>query len=122
MPYKDKIKQKQFQATWYVNHKVKQAQRQKIKRAERAEWFFKLKSTYSCKCGEDHPACLDFHHRDGPGNKKSKISMMVHQAYTIKAILEEIAKCDVLCSNCHRKHHYQEWKKQNGVYRTRSGQ
>lgn len=57
-------------------------------------------------CGEKHPACLDFHHRDGKTDKLGDIGTMRH--FGIKRLNAEIAKCDVLCANCHRKHHWQE--------------
>jgi hypothetical protein len=77
-------------------------------RKRNVEWYRNYKSTLSCiKCGEDHPACLDFHHRDS-NEKESEISLMVNDSVSIDTIKSEIEKCDVLCSNCHRKHHYNE--------------
>ncbi len=65
------------------------------------------KATLSCiKCGENHPGCLDFHHR----NKKEKL-FTISQAVdslSLEVLKEEIQKCDVLCANCHRKLHYNE--------------
>lgn len=61
------------------------------------------KSDKHCtKCSENDPCCLDFHHiRD----KKHEISNMAYEGYSWESILDEIAKCVILCSNCHRKHH-----------------
>lgn len=57
------------------------------------------------KCGERHLACLDFHHRAGT----IKLGSVGKAGWCgIKRLKEEIAKCDVLCSNCHRKHHFEE--------------
>jgi hypothetical protein len=51
-----------------------------------------------CK-GVFPPFCMDFDHRD-PSNKKFNIaSWRAHSAFEV---VEEIAKCDVVCSNCHR--------------------
>lgn len=64
-----------------------------------------LKSDLSCsKCGENHPAVLDFHHRD-PQEKEFSISYAV-RSLSKEKLQKEIEKCDVLCSNCHRKLHY----------------
>jgi hypothetical protein len=49
---------------------------------------------------------LDFHHRD-EDFKEHKICDMVHRGFTLAKILAEIAKCDVLCANCHRRFHYE---------------
>ena len=44
---------------------------------------------------------MDFDHVRGI--KKANISTMVRQAYSIETIKEEVAKCDLVCANCHRK-------------------
>lgn len=68
------------------------------------EWF-DFKSQLVCtNCGENHIACLEFHHVD-PSIKEESISRLV---YTRKRLQEELEKCIVLCSNCHRKLHYNE--------------
>lgn len=64
------------------------------------------KTAHGCKhCGEAHPACLDFHHRD-PKTKLACISELVKDGYRVEVLLAEIAKCDLLCANCHRKLEY----------------
>jgi hypothetical protein len=57
--------------------------------------------TDPCKdCGQSFPIyCMDFDHV--VREKKDNISNM-HKNRTIKAILEEIAKCELVCANCHR--------------------
>ena len=57
------------------------------------------------RCGESDLACLDFHHRD-PSEKEGHIGYI--RRFSIERIKAEIAKCDVLCANCHRKHHRDE--------------
>lgn len=65
-------------------------------------WGYKI--SHPCtNCGETHPAALDFHHL---GNKEGTISAMKRSSpLTLK---REMDKCVVLCSNCHRKLHYNE--------------
>jgi hypothetical protein len=55
--------------------------------------------THPCvDCGETDPVVLEFDHlRDKLGN----ISAMYGHAW--RSILAEIAKCDVVCANCHRR-------------------
>ena len=62
------------------------------------------------RCPEKDLACLDFHHRDGKKNKLGNLGKI--RSYSDKRILAEIAKCDVLCANCHRKHHRDEREQQ----------
>ena len=54
------------------------------------------------KCGyNDHPAALDFNHRDPATKFKGPAEMSTYKGSRIQA---EIDKCDVLCANCHRIH------------------
>ena len=86
------------------NQEVLSATSRKRKAATRVR-FQKLKRTLFCQeCGENHPATLDFHHREGEV-KSFTISENL-QNYGWEKIKKEMAKCDVLCSNCHRKHHH----------------
>ena len=51
-------------------------------------------------CGIKYdPWVMDFDHL---ANKEFTISDKSAQGYSIKKLLAEIAKCDVVCSNCHR--------------------
>lgn len=53
------------------------------------------------RCGATWP--LEFHHRD-PSTKVNRIAWFVsHKG--IAAILEEAAKCDLLCKDCHDEKH-----------------
>lgn len=53
-------------------------------------------------CGQRLPAvCMDFDHRPAE-EKRFEIAKMVGQQRTPSLLLAEIAKCDVVCANCHR--------------------
>lgn len=54
-------------------------------------------------CGETEASCLDFHHRD-PTTRLFTLGSNI-MSRSEAAIRAEIAKCDVLCANCHRKLH-----------------
>jgi len=60
-------------------------------------------------CGEDENCCLDFHHKD-PEQKEFGIGGLKQKWITIE---NEIKKCVILCSNCHRKLHYGSLKNIN---------
>lgn len=80
------------------------AQARKAERARRnQEIILAAKSSGCVRCGEADPVVLDFHHRD-PATKLRDISSM-RQTGEEQGLREEIAKCDVLCCNCHRKIH-----------------
>lgn len=61
-----------------------------------------LLSNQCVQCGENHPACLEFHHRD-QNTKVFEVAKMIRYNTTIEKMLVEINKCDVLCCNCHKK-------------------
>lgn len=79
------------------------------------EWLDDYKSQHKCtRCDEDHIGCLEFHHRD-PDVKDIEIARAVRAGWSIEKIQEEIAKCDILCANCHRKLHWQQRKHRSVV-------
>lgn len=56
------------------------------------------------RCGFDNPIALDFHHRN-PADKKFAISRACISGIGKDRLDKEIAKCDLLCANCHRIEH-----------------
>lgn len=110
MAYKNPEDQKANSRKWYLNNTAKhkaQAKRSRYKlKGPRRVWLQEIKSNLKCNtCGESRFYCLSFHHRE-PGEKDFNISEMY--LYSKKRILEEIAKCDVLCHNCHAEVHWKE--------------
>lgn len=74
-------------------------------RADKREKLDSLKASTGCiYCLEKDPRCLQFHHKD-PSTKKLTISRMYGGTWSWESILKEIEKCDIICSNCHLKHH-----------------
>lgn len=75
-------------------------------KAKRRAWLKEYKKTLKCsRCPESFWACLDFHHKN-PEEKEFEIREIVDKGVSMARILKEIAKCDVLCANCHRKEHF----------------
>lgn len=67
----------------------------------RRAWLNKQKGTMCSRCKNEYPSyVLEFHHRDR-ATKMFVIGTNVARK-TIAALIAEIAKCDVLCANCHR--------------------
>jgi len=82
--------------------------RKKRRRGEIIDWLAAQGIELACDvCGEDHPAVIDFHHTD-PDAKEFSISVAVRKCYSMERIVGEIKKCRRLCSNCHRKLHWEE--------------
>ena len=90
-------------------------------RIRKRDIILKWKADRGCKrCEESHPATLDLHHRD-PASKNPRLKRK--NASTTRRtggyfwrdlsyddLSKELAKCDVLCSNCHR---IIEWEERN---------
>jgi hypothetical protein len=74
----------------------------------RKRWYSDTKSTLYCMtCQETHVGCLHFHHRN-PAEKSFGIANAIIRGVAIPRIETEMAKCDILCGNCHLKNHYNE--------------
>ena len=114
MPYKDletrRQKHKIYSKRNYEKNKKDVIKKINAKKKVHKAWFTNFKKELFCvTCGYKHPAALDFHHVE---QKKSnrKVHQIVGDGHSKKRILEEIDKCVVLCSNCHRVHHHDEWQ------------
>jgi len=60
------------------------------------------------KCGYNkNLAALEFNHLD-PSNKSFSLDCRKLSNTNEKDLLEELKKCELLCANCHREHHYLE--------------
>jgi hypothetical protein len=70
----------------------------------KSEWINSFKVNGCSKCEEKRYHVLDFHHTD-PTQKEMHIGS---KKGSYKKIEQEIKKCIVLCSNCHRDFHYLE--------------
>ena len=74
--------------------------------------------THPCvDCGETDSVVLTFDHIGD--DKRANVSDMVRNGLSVDAIRAEIAKCEVVCYNCHaiRTHERQgshRWKRVNG--------
>lgn len=56
---------------------------------------------------------MHFDHRD-PSTKKFAISNFTQGGVTMEALVEEMAKCDVVCANCHAERTWGGDKEQRG--------
>ncbi len=90
------------------------AKRSPCKKARKLELQLKRKRTiaqavvdylkeHPCGCGESRIACLQFDHIV-PEEKSGNVSDMVGTGKSLKTVMSEIAKCRVLCANCHAVH------------------
>jgi hypothetical protein len=107
MPYKDPAKKREAWRKHYAKHQPYYAERQRKRKIELKEFLRLAKDNQPCTdCGVKYPYyVMDFDHRD-PSTKLDSVSILVTQNQSWKRIQEEIAKCDLVCSNCHRERTY----------------
>lgn len=69
------------------------------------EYLRQVKSRPCADCGVQYPYyVMDFDHREG---EKEFFEMNRVSYVSMRAIKQEIEKCDVVCANCHRERTYQ---------------
>lgn len=96
----------EYRRRWYENNKLRQIDRMRSRKRELRAWVSEIKTSLACEtCHEDHPSCLVFHHKN-PSEKEISLSAAITNGWARGRMLTEIAKCQVLCENCHRKLHH----------------
>lgn len=119
VPFSDEKKASEWRKRHLLEKRLYDAERNQrpevkairtIRRGERRKklraWFCDLKASLGCmRCPERHPYCLDFHHWDA-NEKVFELSDAISSQASMGAIQKEISKCDLICSNCHRKEHW----------------
>jgi hypothetical protein len=74
-----------------------------IRREEIRETIIKhLRQNPCAKCNEKDILVLEFDHRD-PKTKEFCISQAIGLVPSLERLEKEIAKCDILCANCHKR-------------------
>jgi hypothetical protein len=71
-------------------------------------WVMNYLTSHPCvDCGETDPVVLQFDHRDRT-EKVDDVGTMLNRS-SWRVLLNEIAKCDVRCANCHRRRTAEEF-------------
>jgi len=75
----------------------------KARRKDNQDFINRVKTMLGCSiCGyKKHAVAIDFDHID-PSTKRADGYSAVSSSWSRKRLKEEIRKCRVLCSNCHR--------------------
>jgi len=96
-----KIRSKRYYSENRENHiKVTISRKREIVKANQ-QLLCEYLCTHPCvDCGEKDIIALDFDHlRD----KRDNISSILGDGHSWNTIVAEIAKCEVVCANCHRR-------------------
>lgn len=94
--------------THYERNRGKYLEKAKLRRRQTREWLNSIKDVPCYDCGVKYPPyVMHFDHKSDKvfniGSKFSSVSM--------KNLLDEISKCDIVCANCHaeRTHNRRDW-------------
>lgn len=108
----DKQELKRYMADWYQRNNKdpiwkelrnkQRAQKRKDNKQKAVEYM----GGKCQQCGNIYPdCCYDFHHKN-PTESNDVPSTILHRSW--KRIIEELNKCIMVCSNCHRIIHSQD--------------
>jgi hypothetical protein len=102
---------------YYHNNRERQlglAKKRKLKYIiERKKFLEKIKDKPCLDCGKKYPTwVMDFDHRDGKEKIASISFLTFRKLVNFDKIKEEIAKCDLVCANCHRDRTYKRLQKE----------
>jgi hypothetical protein len=93
--------QREYSKQHYQRNKTRYYERNERQRQRLKDILQQAKAKPCQDCGIQYPPyVMDFDHREGV-DKLDHVGRLI--LYTKKKLVEEIAKCDVVCSNCHRE-------------------
>jgi hypothetical protein len=96
-----KLCKKDLNKQYYAETRASRKELRRRARKERYDYIAKIKSVPCADCKIQYiPYVMDFDHVQG--DKVGNISQMCNDAVKWEKLLEEIAKCDIVCANCHR--------------------
>jgi len=96
--------QREYRKRHYQKNRDKYIEKSNEWKTEFLTWWTDFKQRLACEdCGENHPACLEFHN----DNKRAeaKVCRLIWLRNGPK-LIQAIKQCDVVCANCHRKRHF----------------
>ena len=95
--------QNQLSRNHYNQNRPQYQLRESTKKQQGRQFIRRLKDKPCTDCGIKYPFwIMEFDHVRG--EKRASLSKM--SSYGTKAIMEEIAKCELVCSNCHADREY----------------
>lgn len=112
MPYKDSEKQREYSRNHYKSNKARYLESNNRRRQELKSYIKELKERAPCNdCGLSYPHyVMDFDHLY---DKENLIKYFVNNNNK-RGLEKELAKCEIVCSNCHRIRTYKRLMKVNG--------
>ncbi|UYL87865.1 HNH endonuclease [Gordonia phage Malisha] len=102
--YADTVRKNRARPTPRVKCRQCTRAQMRARYADRSKFVDELKLSSGCvDCGwAVHPRALEFDHLPGSGKVQNIAHMVANTTYSLDDIKAEIAKCEVVCANCHR--------------------
>lgn len=93
--------QRPFNVSYYARNRAQEIERVRVRQAATLEFLRELRRVPCADCGGTfEPYQMDFDHRD-PAQKCFQVTAGRAMLMNRERLLAEIAKCDVICANCH---------------------
>lgn len=103
-----------YNLAWNRRNRLKRRKYSRLYRKRRADYIRACRSQACADCGNDYPwYVMEFDHVRG---SKIRTIAAMSSSVGMTKLKEEIAKCDVVCANCHavrtfkRRQQYQQGK------------
>jgi hypothetical protein len=95
---------REYDADWYRANKAKRQAKVRADRKAYVEWLDGLKAGRPCAdCGIAYPPyVIEWDHLPG-SEKQFELANTRRCAYGKERVLRELAKCELVCANCHRE-------------------
>jgi hypothetical protein len=111
--------QREYNVAYYAEHRTEEIERVRLRQAATLEFLRDLRRRPCQDCGGTFaPWVMDFDHRD-PKTKSFALAAGHALLKSRKVLLAEIAKCDIVCANCHAIRTY-TWIKSEDVFASRA--
>lgn len=107
-------RRREYDRAYWARNPNKRRDKDKRDQHRRRAAVWELKAGAPCAdCGQKfHPVCMDFDHVRGT---KVKCVGALTAGSSMKTLMDEIAKCELVCANCHR---LRTWKRRQTAYWT----
>ena len=93
--------QRPFNVSYYARNRAQEIERVRVRQAATLEFVRELRRVPCADCGGTFEAYqMDFDHRD-PAQKSFQVTAGRAMLMSRERLLDEIAKCDIVCANCH---------------------
>jgi hypothetical protein len=100
LPTKNRVKLREINARYYLKHKkVCKDRIYSVRRLLEDEVRVLKESSPCVDCGRSYPYYVMQY--DHLGDKIDGVAVLVHSRHSRKVVFEEIAKCELVCANCH---------------------